>query len=450
MQIAYKPISSLKPATRNARKHPQKQIDQIARSIEANGFIAPIIIDGDGTIVSGHGRLMAAAKLGLSVVPTICIEHLSPEQQRVYALADNKIAQNASWDEDVLTIEIRELESAGQDLTITGFETAEIDGLLMTSYVQLNAEADNIPEIPADPVSKIGDLWQLNEHKIICGDVRKEATLSALMGKERAQATFSDPPYNVRIQGHVVTRTTSRHREFAMASGEMSTAEFTAFLEDALSPLAAYSSDGSLHYVCMDWRHVYELWAAGLTVFSELKNLCVWDKVNAGMGSFYRSQHELIFVFKLGSAPHINNVQLGKFGRNRSNVWAYQGLSGFSAERSASLAMHPTVKPIALVRDAILDCTERGQIVIDGFSGSGTTILAAEQAGRIVRAVEIDPAYVDVAIKRWQNMTGQPAILAETGETFEQVSRSRGTAKASLGAAVSDERQVGRGRDVDA
>ena len=230
---------------------------------------------------------------------------------------------------------------------------------------------------------------------------------------------FTDPPYNVPIDGHVSGLGSVKHREFAMASGEMSETEFTKFLTDVLGNLAKFSADGAIHYVCMDWAHLRELLNAGHAVYDELKNICVWAKTNGGMGSLYRSQHEMVAVFKSGTAPHINNVELGRHGRYRTNVWTYAGMNTFGAERDEALAMHPTVKPVALVEDAVLDCSDRNGVVVDAFLGSGTTLIAAESAGRRCFGLELDPEYVDLIIRRWQKMTGESAVHAESGLSFD-------------------------------
>jgi DNA modification methylase len=276
-----------------------------------------------------------------------------------------------------------------------------------------------------------GDLWRLGKHRLICGDARNVTVLTRLMGEEQARMVFIDPPYNVPIAGHVQGRGRIRHREFAFASGEMDRDEFTRFLEEALRLCAQHSVNGSIHYVCMDWRHVDELSAAGAKVYDALKNICVWVKSNAGQGSFYRSQHEFVFVFKKGEEAHVNTFGLGQHGRSRSNVWSYPGVNSFRAGRMDELAMHPTVKPVALVADAIRDCSNRGDIVLDTFMGSGTTLLAAEKVGRRGYGVEVDPIYADVTIRRWQAFTGRDAILEATGETYTEVAVRRTAGSAS-------------------
>ena len=279
------------------------------------------------------------------------------------------------------------------------------------------------PALPA--VSRRGDLWQLGPHRILCADALDPASYAHLLGDKTADLVFVDPPYNVRIEGHVSGLGRAHHAEFAMASGEMSEADFTAFLEKSLAHHAAHSKDGALHYVCMDWRHTGELLAASRPVYIECKNLCVWVKTNAGMGSLYRSQHELVYVFKVGTAPHINNVDLGRHGRTRSNVWRYAGANAFGSERDETLAIHPTVKPVRLVADAILDCSRRGDRVLDGFAGSGTTLLAAERTGRVGYGLEIEPRYVDASIRRLAEHAGLDAVHVETGLSFHEMAKTR-------------------------
>jgi DNA modification methylase len=272
-------------------------------------------------------------------------------------------------------------------------------------------------------VAKPGDLWLLGEHRILCGDSLDPRSYERLLGGERAAMVFTDPPYNVPIEGHVSGLGAVKHREFSMASGEMSEAQFTDFLTRLCKLAAQHSDDGSLHYVFMDWRHLAELLAAGKAAYSELKNLCVWAKTNAGMGSLYRSQHELVAVFKNGKSSHHNNVQLGRFGRHRSNLWTYPGMTSIAraTDEGALLEMHPTVKPVRLVADAILDASARRDIVLDPFLGSGTTLIAAERVGRRARGIELDPAYVDVAIRRWQRDTGNTAVHADRQKTFDEL-----------------------------
>jgi DNA modification methylase len=425
LQIVMTPVDKLRPTNKNARTHSNKQIQQIADSIRQFGWTSPIVVDESGKIIAGHGRFAASLDLRLRRVPTIVVSGLSDAEKRALALADNKIAANAGWDRSTLAAELGELATLlpeiSLDISITGFDAAEIDALA-TDFVDPEREpADEIPAVSdANAITQAGDLWKLGEHRLLCGDARDEGALRTLMGNDPASMVFADPPYNVQIAA-IVGRGRTKHREFAAASGEMSRAQFAVFLKGWIKLATEHSENGSIHYVCIDWRHLAEMLAAGEGIYSELKNIVVWAKTNAGQGSFYRSQHEFILVFKNGNAPHRNNVELGKHGRNRSNVWTYAGVNSFRSGRMEELSVHPTVKPVALVADAMRDCSRRGEIVLDPFMGSGTTILAAERVGRRAYGLEIDPLYVDVAVRRWQSFTGRDALLEATGQTFDEV-----------------------------
>ncbi len=423
--IVYRAVNTLKLNPKNPRIHSKKQISQIARSIKKFGFVVPVLIDANGEVFTGHARIMASSQSGMTHVPTIQISHLTPAQVRAYMITDNKLTLNAEWDDKLLGELLLELSS---DLDIcledTGFETGEIDGLIQGLSDQPEP-VDDIPQIDGLAVSKIGDLWRLGKNRVLCANALESAAYLHLMEGMKAASIFIDPPYNVKIDGHVCGLGAIKHREFAMACGEMTPQEFINFLIKVCTHLAQNSKDGSLHYICMDWRHVGELLAAALSAYTEFKNLCVWAKDRAGMGSLYRSQHELVFVFKNGKAPHQNNIELGKYGRSRSNIWSYPSAAS-SSKKSAEgnlLALHPTVKPTALVADAILDCTSRGEIVLDVFLGSGTTLLAAERVGRVCYGMELDPLYVDTAIRRWQAMTGGKARHAVSGKLFDDLSK---------------------------
>lgn len=426
LKITYRKVGDLKPYAGNARTHSEKQIDQIAASIRQFNFVNPVLIDADDGIVAGHGRVAAARKLGFDEVPVIELAHLSEAERRAYVIADNRLAELAGWDREILAIELQALSEMELDfdLEVTGFETAEID-LLLDDDVGERDPADVVPAPVAGPaITRLGDVWQLGRHKLICGDALDPATYRRLMGDERARAVFADPPYNVKIDGHVCGSGKVKHREFAMATGEMDKAGFTSFLRDALAAMAEVSLDGAIHFVCMDWRHMGELSAAGAEVYTELKNLVVWAKTNGGMGTFYRSRHELIFVYKVGTSKHLNTFGLGETGRYRTNVWDYPGVNSFGSNQE-DLALHPTVKPTALVADAIRDVTQRGDIVLDGFGGSGTTLIASERTGRVARLIELDPLYCDVICQRFEAQTGQPARLAGTDQTFADVAHDR-------------------------
>ena len=422
IQIQYRATGDLVLDPRNPRQHSQSQVNRIADSIREFGFVMPIVVDHTGQVVVGHGRVLAARKLGMPRVPVVEIRHLSPAQLKALRIADNRLAQHAHWDERLLGenfLELKELD-LDFDLSVTGFSLPEIDLAMqkLRLIVDANDEAD---ATTGEPVCQLGDVWQLGDHRVHCGDATSEATFDTLMSGERAHVVFVDPPYNVPIAGHVSGKGKIRHREFAQGVGELSREEFARFLTGSCALLAKYSENGAIHFVCMDWRHADELLAAGRDVYSELKNIAVRVKSNAGMGSLYRSQHELVFVFKSGTGRHSNNIELGRYGRNRTNVWHYDSASTQRRKGNNLLELHPTAKPVQLVMDALLDCSNRGEIVLDSFLGSGTTLLAAERTGRICRGIELDPLYIDTAIRRWQNLTGRAAVRLSDGKLFREI-----------------------------
>jgi DNA modification methylase len=421
--------SALRPYDRNARRHSKKQIQQIAASIERFGFTNPVLVSDEGEIIAGHGRVEAAKLLGLATVPTLRLSHLSAAERRAYVLADNKLALNAGWDGEILALELQALIDLDFDIVSTGFSLAEVDFALDAARdgsldAPTRAE-DEVTLVTGEPVSQRGDVWVLGRHRLICGDAREPGDYATLMEGRSADLIFTDPPYNVPIDGHVSGLGRVRHREFAMAVGEMSQAAFIGFLIETLGASAAVCRDGAIAFVCMDWRHMTELLLAGEKIFRELKNLCVWNKTNGGMGTFYRSKHELVFVFKVGEGPHTNTFGLGDSGRYRTNVWDYPGVSSMGRNRKDALEMHPTVKPVAMVADAIRDCTKRGDIVLDAFGGSGTTLVAAEMCGRAARLIEYDPLYCDTIVRRFEAYSGKKAMLSGADTLFEEVEARR-------------------------
>ena len=415
-------INKLKPHPQNARTHSKKQIRQIAQSIETFGFTNPVLIDGKNNILAGHGRVEAAKLAKLTEVPCVRITHLTSAQKRAYILADNRLAELSGWDEDLLQVELEEINhlDCDFDLTLTGFETPEIDNLLQPDTAPASEKTDFLS---ADIPLRVqpGDLWQLGPHKLFCGDATKAQSYAQLLGKEKANLIVTDAPYNVKISGHV--RSSKKYREFAMASGEMSQSEFTEFLYGVFMLLVQYSVPGSLHYAFMDWRHIGEMLQAG-RVYSELKNICVWNKLSGGMGSLYRSQHELVFVFKNGTSPHTNNIELGVHGRYRTNVWDYPGIYLNGKANRANIHLHPTVKPVGLLADILLDASRRKEIVLDPFGGSGSTLLAAERTGRRARLMEIDPHYCDVILYRYEQTGRREIKLLQRGETDENTQKT--------------------------
>jgi DNA modification methylase len=416
-QVAARPISELRPHAGNARKHTAAQIRAIEKSIRVFGFNAPVLADKEGHILAGHGRVEAAKRIGLSHVPVIYLDHLTETEAKAYMLADNKLTDRSSWDESLLAVQLKELTELALsfDIDATGFELPEIDFRVQSLEEIDSIDRGNDFEVTTgQPTSALGDVWRLGDHRILCGSALDPSAVSNFLAGQKAAAAFTDPPYNVKIDGHVSGKGAVHHREFPMATGEMSEAEFTAFLTSAQSCICQNTVPGALIYTCMDWRHLSEMFAAGRSAGRDLLNLCVWVKSNGGMGSLYRSHHELVFVFRNGPESHLNNVQLGRFGRNRTNVWNYAGGNSFARKGSKrNLDLHPTVKPLLLVADAIQDSTNRGDIVLDPFLGSGTTLLAAERVGRRCYGVELDPLYVDTTIERWQQMTGRKAVDAD-------------------------------------
>ncbi|WIW47857.1 DNA methyltransferase [Bradyrhizobium sp. 62B] len=422
--------SSLMPSPENPRKHPRKQIQAIARSIEAFGFATPILVDRHNVVIAGHGRLEAAKLLDLSEVPIIRLEHLTPAQVTAFRIADNRLVDCSDWDEATLAKQLKELSELVLDFDVTavGFSIAEVDIRIQSLDDPDNIDlADEHWPAPRPPVAGSGDLWHLGDHRLYCGDALARGTYDTLLGDQLPSAVFTDPPYNLRIIGMVSGNGRTAHREFAMATGEMSQGEYIDFLAKSLHALCARTRPGAVIYVCMDWRHIEHLLSVARENQLELLNICVWAKSNGGLGSFYRSQHELIGVFKNGAAPHQNNVELGRFGRNRTNVWNYAGASSFPRKNAKRLLhLHPTVKPIRMVADAILDCTKPNEIILDPFAGSGTTILAAERTRRRGFCIELDPLYVDIAIQRWEHLTGQEARHA-LGSTYSELAKQRGS-----------------------
>jgi DNA modification methylase len=428
-------IADLVPDARNPRQHGKRQLRQISKAIRTFGFITPIVVDQENNIIAGHGRVLAAKQIGLNEVPAVRVTHLNSAALRAFAIADNRLNETSTWDDQILGEILSEISQLDLnfDLEATGFSAAEID--LYIGELSDGSDSDKADRVDAasppkneHPVSKVGDFWLLQDHRLLCADALDPTSYDDVLDKRTADVVFTDPPYNVRIHGNVSGSGNISHREFAMASGEMTNLEFEVFLNRICRLHAQYSANGSLSYFCMDWRHADALLAAGKSSYSELKNICVWTKSNAGMGSLYRSQHEFVFVFKNGRCQHRNNVELGKHGRNRSNVWNYPSPQSFGrvGEEGCLAAVHPTVKPVRLVADALLDCTARGDVVLDGFLGSGTTLIAAERTGRICAGIEIDPLYVDATIRRWQAYTGGIARHAVTSRSFNETAAEIG------------------------
>jgi len=422
--IEQRRLSELKPLGRQARHHNARQMAAIKASIEQFGFVSPVLIDGKGRVLAGNARLAAAKALGLTHVPAVVVDHLSDSEKRAFVLADNRLAELGSWNKEVLQLELAELGELDLSfsLEVTGFSLPEIEAIQFGGG-KGRAAAEDIPAVREETVSQVGDLWRLGDHRLLVGDATSPAALDQLMAGEAAQLVFTDPPYNVPVEGHVTG--SKAHGEFVQASGEMSDEEFTTFLEGVHRQIARVLTDGGLAFVCMDWRHMLNVLLAAKAAGLAQVNHCVWDKGSPGMGSLYRSQHELVFVLKKGRAAHTNNVELGRHGRNRSNVWAYEGVIGFGADKAREREMHPTVKPLALVKDALLDASKKGDVVLDLFGGSGTTLIAAETTRRRARLTELDPRYADVIIRRWEAVSGRQAVHEGFGQTFQSLSFGR-------------------------
>lgn len=422
-------IDLLKPYPGNARTHDDRQLAKIQASLQAFGWMNPILAERDGTIIAGHGRWLAAKLLGLTTCPVIRVDHLTPDAARAYRLADNRLAELSGWSKDILEIELQHLSAIDLDFNIEtiGWDHVELDMLLTPDETEEKGDPldEDVPPPDSRAITRPDDLWLLGRHRLLCGSAIENESFARLMDGRKATMVFVDAPYNVRISGHVSGLGKVRHREFAMASGEMSDDEFRVFLRDNARLLSAHAEDGAIIEMCMDWRGLLTLQLAIADAGLSLINLAVWVKTNAGMGSLLRSQHELVLVTKNGKAPHINNVALGKHGRFRTNVWRYAGVNSFGKGRMEQLEGHPTPKPIAMVADAIRDVSHRDQIVLDSFIGSGTTLLAAERTGRIAYGMDLDPTYVDLAIGRWEKMTGQQATLASSGQSFRDVAADR-------------------------
>jgi DNA modification methylase len=447
--IVHRPVTALTANPRNARTHDDKQVALIAASMRQFGFTNPILIDDNGMVLAGHARLEAAKRLGRATVPTVALDGLSNAEKRAYVLADNRLTEKAGWDLEIVGEELKFLcdFELDFDVSITGFDTVDIDRLVEGLDGAIDPKADEVPPFVSEQpaVSRPGDLWQLGHHRLLCADALDPESYKCLLDGNPAQLVFTDPPYNVPIDGHVGGMGRARHREFVMASGEMSEPEFSGFLTRALFNARESCVDGAILYVCMDWRHAGELQNAAREAGLEQKNLCVWVKDNGGMGAFYRSRHELVFVFKAGQQPHINNFGLGENGRYRTNVWEYAGVNTFRRGRQEELAMHPTVKPVALVADALRDCSHRGGIVLDPFGGSGTTLIAAQKTGRVACLLELDPSYVDVIIRRWEAFSGGRAQHGATGRSFAETAEER-AASVAAEASLQSPQEAGHGR----
>lgn len=446
LHIEHIDITSIKPHSDNPRVHPKKQIRQIAESIKAFGFRMPVLVDHDTRLICGHARVEACKLIGMNRVPALRATDLADAQVRALMIADNRLSEISTWDDQLLGENLKILSDLELDFNIEsiGFDYGEIEQrvLALEEVGEAgNDESDdlsNLDEIP--PVTRVGDLWLLGEgesaHRILCADCTTEEAYTRLLNDRRAAMVFTDPPYNLsaRAIGQVCA---GEHGDFEMGSGEMSSEQFTEFLDSVMERLCSFSERGSIHYFFMDWRHAGEMLTAGGVHYTNFKNLCVWVKDRPGMGTFYRSQHELVFVFKHGADRHRNNFGLGEHGRTRSNVWCYPSVRGLDAADgdpdSNALKLHPTIKPVRLIEEAILDCSRRDEIVLDPFLGSGSTLIACEKTKRVCAGLEVSPRYVDVAIARWQQWTGHEAIHGATGKTHAELSALRASEEVNCG-----------------
>lgn len=413
-------ISSIRTNPRHTRKCTAAQIKRVKRSIQAFGYNVPVLVDRNGQLIAGHVRVEALRALGYTEVLAIRLEHLTPEQVEAFAIAENRLVETGEFDDAMLGLVLKDLSALDLEfsLDVTGFSMPEID-LKIDALDQVeDRDADEEPVRPGPAVVKLGDLWTLGRHRMICGSALETQTYERLMQGDRAAMVFTDPPYGVGISGHVKANGKTTHREFVMGGAEMSSSELTTFFTTAWRLCSDHSVDGSLHYAFIDGAHLFEMLTATHAVYDRQLALCVWSKP-PGMGSFYRHAHELVVVSKKGKAPHRNNIQLGKFGRNRTTVWSHSGAGTFlrSAEDGDLMAEHPTPKPTRLVVDALLDASSRGDVILEPFCGSGSTLIAAERTGRRCRAIELDPLYCDLIIRRWQRHTGDVA-LREDGVAF--------------------------------
>jgi DNA modification methylase len=423
-KIDVRRVSQLKPAKKQIRKITTAHVGRVARSIRSHGFIGAIIVRKD-RVVDGHTRLAAAQQVGLTQIPCIDVDHLDEDEARVLAIGLNRIAELGEADFDVLKIEMEELLALDFDLTVTGFSAQEIDIITLDDPGPVGGDEEEIPEPPEEPVSRLGDVFILGDHRAACADALDAESYELILGTRVATALISDPPYNVKIENNVSGLGKHKHGEFIMGSGEMSNDEFYEFLKTFLDRGAERLIDGGALMSFIDWRSVHTLINAALAVGLKQVNLAVWDKGSGAMGAYLRSTHELIPIFCRGDKLSINNVQLGKHGRDRQNIWRYPGANRPGSSAADALGDHPSPKNVQMIEDAILDVTNRGDTVLDPFLGSGTTIIAAENTGRAACGLELDPNYLDVIVRRWERLTGLEALHEETGLTFAALSKTR-------------------------
>ena len=425
LNVVTRATDSLKNGPKRSRRTSAAQLARVIDSVRAFGLVVPLLIDRNDMIIAGHAVRDAALALNLLDVPCIVADHLNDAETRLLAVTLNRLGETGEWDLGALKIELGDLGLLGVDLSVTGFSLPEIDIILMADADEDSEQDEPQPDLKNPAISRLGDLWLLGEHRLLCGDALDEASYSEVMDGAMADAVFSDPPYNCKIAGFVSGLGKHKHTDFAMAVGEMSDDAFHAFLRSYLQLCKRHLSPGAVVYACMDWRQIDRLLGAGTAAGLKRINMAVWNKGSGGMGPLYRSAYELVAVFCNGPTPAINNVELGRHGRDRTNVWTVAGANRIGSSAAKALADHPTPKPVELVADALLDVTRRGGMILDPFMGSGTTIIAAERTGRKARGIELDPRYVDVAVRRWKAFNSGHAVHAVTGRTFAQTAVER-------------------------
>ena len=420
LAIELYPVHALKLHARRLRKSDPAHVREVANSISTLGFNVPLLVGKDNVVIDGDSRLEAAKRLGLSSVPCIPVHHLDETEQRLLRLAVNRLGEKGTWDLDELEAEFRELVIADAPIEISGFGLDEVDQLIDEG----EAEPEDLDLAPSQgpATAQPGDVFRLGAHRLICGDATDPAIVERLMGEDVARLVLTDEPFTVPIEGHV---SRGGHQDLAMASGEMTDARFLEFNRKWMDAVLPYLVDGGILGTFIDWRGLPAAHATATALGLRPLSLVVWAKTSAGQGSLYRSQHELLPLFKKGEAAHVSNIARGKRGRHRSNLWIYPGVSSRRSDGRKGLQHYPTVKPTAMLEDALIDLTNRGDIVLDPFLGSGSTLMAAEKTGRICHGIELDPLYVDVIIRRYEVATRKSALLADTGEPFATVTARR-------------------------
>jgi DNA modification methylase len=425
LAVQHIPIDSVRPSDAPLRRHPADELEKIRRSFEEFGVVKPLLVTPSGMIVDGEARWQVLKSSGASYIDVIVIAGRSSAEIKALRLALNRIGEDAKWDSINLRVALEVLAAEKFDLDLTGFDVPEIDYYLNLDAPQANVEENgsDIPLVEATAISTPGMIWALGDHRVGCGSATDLAFVSRLLSGRTANVCFVDPPYNIPVDGFITGKGRHRHREFVQGAGELSTDGYFTLLRDSLLVLKECCVPTALVYACIDWRHVTEMTVAGRACDMPLYTICVWTKTNGGMGGIYRNAHEFVCVFRAGADQPLDNVELGRHGRNRTTVWSYPGMSSFGKERDELLSSHPTVKPVAMIADVLRDVTKRGQVVLDTFLGSGSSLIGAQETGRICCGVELDPLYVDVTIRRWQNATGRDAVLVDTGEAFNNVAQ---------------------------